>query len=371
MACAPPAAAAAAGRPLAPVTVSVALSRIAASELRVLERAFAGWTAPQSPARLERPLWTPPAARLVFETPDKQNASLRMRQPLALTDRADDYPALLLGNYLLGQGGQSRLWLRVREREGLSYDVGSWIEWNPWEPGSWWQFRAIFAPDKLAAVETALREEMDRALREGFSAQEVAEGQAALLNLRRLSLMSHRLLLANVARQHQRIRSMTHNNMPVRKPKFPRNSLRCRQYARPAVNESQCHAASNCVLGLSVVWGTNFGGIGECGAVSPALLPACTIRLSGLLCGGICGDSSVVYLRKTPRLPASFFIYAHYRLVLCAVGVVPHGYCIMDLVCDQSDCVGELGVVIDHTHSTHALAKIVGNYDCRGITGEY
>ena len=167
----------------------------------VLERAFAGWTAPQSPARLERPLWTPPAARLVFETPDKQNASLRMRQPLALTDRADDYPALLLANYLLGQGGQSRLWLRIREREGLSYDVGSWIEWNPWEPGSWWQFRAIFAPDKLAAVETALREEMERALREGFSAQEVAEGQGALLNLRRLSLAQDETLAQLLARQ--------------------------------------------------------------------------------------------------------------------------------------------------------------------------
>jgi zinc protease len=150
---------------------------------------------------VERPLWTPAPARLVFETPDKQNASLRMRQSLALTDRADDYPALLLANYLLGQGGQSRLWLRIREREGLSYDVGSWIEWNPWEPGSWWQFRAIFAPDKLAAVETALREEMDRALREGFSAQEVTEGQGALLNLRRLSLAQDETLAQLLARQ--------------------------------------------------------------------------------------------------------------------------------------------------------------------------
>jgi zinc protease len=167
----------------------------------VLERAFAGWTAPQAPARVERPLWTPPPARLVFETPDKQNASLRMRQGLALTDRADDYPALLLANYLLGQGGQSRLWLRIREREGLSYDVGSWIEWNPWEPGSWWQIRAIFAPDKLSAVETALREEMERALREGFSPQEVAEGQGALMNLRRLSLAQDDVLAQVLARQ--------------------------------------------------------------------------------------------------------------------------------------------------------------------------
>jgi zinc protease len=173
----------------------------AAQAGRVLEAAFGSWRAPQSAARIERPLWRAPATRLQFETPDKQNATLRLRQPLALSDRAPDYPAMLLANYLLGQGGQSRLWLRIREQGGLSYDVGSWVQWNAWEPASTWQARAIFAPANLQAVETALREEIARALREGYSATEVDEGRAALLNLRRLSLAQDDVLAQVLAQQ--------------------------------------------------------------------------------------------------------------------------------------------------------------------------
>ena len=176
----------------------------------VLDKGLGRWMASTPPARVSQPLWAGAPARLVFPTPDKQNATLLVRQPVALTDRDPDYPALLLANYLLGQGGNSRLWVRIREKGGLSYDVRSWIQWNPYEQASLWQASAIFAPSNRDAVEKALREEIDSALKNGFTDKELAEGKTALLNLRRLSLAQDDNLSGVLASHLDLSRTMDH-----------------------------------------------------------------------------------------------------------------------------------------------------------------
>ena len=55
------------------------------------------------------------------------------------------------------------------------------------EAHSLWTASAIFAPSNGAKVEKALREEIVRALKDGFTAQELSEGQRGLLNYRRLA----------------------------------------------------------------------------------------------------------------------------------------------------------------------------------------
>jgi zinc protease len=154
---------------------------------RALEAGFGGWASPVPYSRVPQPLYPVPAERLLIGTPDKQNATMLVYQGLPLSDGDADYPALMMANYLLGGGGSSRLWKRVREREGLSYDVGSRISWGTVERHSEWSANAIFAPQNRAKVETAFRDEVARALKEGFSVQEVAEGRRGLLAFRRLS----------------------------------------------------------------------------------------------------------------------------------------------------------------------------------------
>ncbi|MFZ4650819.1 MAG: M16 family metallopeptidase [Rubrivivax sp.] len=153
----------------------------------VIERSLAGWASPMPARRIEDPLWPSPPVRLAFNTPDKQNAVLLVRQPLPLNDAHPDAPALTLANMILGSGGNSRLWVRLREKGGLSYDVRSWIDWNAHEPHSVWQASATFAPENLGKVEAAFREEVALALKSGFTAQELQDAKAGLLNLRRLS----------------------------------------------------------------------------------------------------------------------------------------------------------------------------------------
>ncbi len=159
----------------------------AATLRSALERGLGDWASPSPYARVPTPLVPLPPTRLVFVTPDKQNATLAWRLPVPLSDNDADYPALAMANYLLGAGGNSRLWKRVRESEGLSYDVGSSVRWSNREANSMWQASAIFAPANRAKVEAAMTEEFARALREGFTTKELADGKNGLLSFRRLS----------------------------------------------------------------------------------------------------------------------------------------------------------------------------------------
>jgi zinc protease len=106
----------------------------------------------------------------------------------------------MLANWMLGSGGDSRLWKRIREREGLSYGVWSAVDWNAFEPNSSWTANAIFAPQNRDKVEAGMTEEIARALRDGFTEQEVDAGRKGLLNYRRLGRAQDPRLAAALSR---------------------------------------------------------------------------------------------------------------------------------------------------------------------------
>jgi zinc protease len=138
-------------------------------------------------ARIPMPYVATPALQQQILTPDKQNATFIARLALPLSDDHPDHAALLMADYLLGGGGTSRLWTRIRETEGLSYDVRTRTAWGTLDENSVWQASAIFAPQNRAKVEAAFRDELAKAVRDGFTAAELAAAQRAVLNFRRLA----------------------------------------------------------------------------------------------------------------------------------------------------------------------------------------
>ncbi len=159
----------------------------AAAVRAALQAAFGDWKSPSAFVRVPQPLVQVKTERLVLLTPDKQNAYMLVRLGVPLTDADADYPAFTLANHVVGSGGSSRLWKRIRETEGLSYGVGSSVQWNSVEPNSPWQAAAIYAPQNRAKVEAAFQEEIAEALKGGFTAQELAEAKSSVLAFRRLS----------------------------------------------------------------------------------------------------------------------------------------------------------------------------------------
>jgi zinc protease len=123
----------------------------------------------------------------VIQTPDKQNANLQTSLALPIDDRHPDYPALVMANRIFGLSTAGRLWMRIRDKEGLSYDVASIVRFSQTEPNSDWSVTAIFAPAARARVEAALLDEFQRARAQGFTQTELDQERVGLLAQRRLA----------------------------------------------------------------------------------------------------------------------------------------------------------------------------------------
>jgi zinc protease len=104
-----------------------------------------------------------------------------------MRDDDPDFPAMVLGNALLGGTSTSRLATRIREKEGLSYSVYSWFQAGRRDKVARFGLAAIFAPQNRARVETAVSEELARALAQGFAPEEVEAAKNGLLQARRIA----------------------------------------------------------------------------------------------------------------------------------------------------------------------------------------
>jgi zinc protease len=116
-----------------------------------------------------------------------------------MRDDHPDFPALILGNYLLGGTSSARLMARVREKEGLSYGISSYFSASQLDPTASFGISAIYAPQNKRRVETAVREEIARVLKDGYTAEEVAAGKSGMLESRRISRTQDRSLVGRIS----------------------------------------------------------------------------------------------------------------------------------------------------------------------------
>ena len=150
------------------------------------QKLFGDWRSPRPFKRIAETYHDVPPIDRDLNTPDKANAVFEAGLSLPLRDDNPDYPALALGNYLLGGSPDSRLWRRIREQEGLSYNVGSWLTAGSLDAAGEFGVSAIYAPQNRARVQAEILDVLQQALRDGFSDTEVAEAKKGYLALRRL-----------------------------------------------------------------------------------------------------------------------------------------------------------------------------------------
>jgi zinc protease len=153
-----------------------------------LEARFGSWTTPRPFARIADPYTPIAAVNRRFETPDKANAVILMATGLAMDDSHEDYAALVAGNYVFGGGSlKSRLADRVRQKDGLSYSVASQFRADAIDPAGSQLLFAIAAPENIARVEAAFREELALLLADGVTAGELKDAVDGLLKARERS----------------------------------------------------------------------------------------------------------------------------------------------------------------------------------------
>lgn len=156
---------------------------------------FADWKSPKGYTRIKTNYNDVKAIDEMLETPDKANAFFIARLNVKIRDDNPDYAALTLGNYMLGGGFlNSRLASRIRQKEGLSYGVGSQFSAGSIdEAGSFFAY-AIYAPENAEKLEVAFRDEIRKATNEGFTKEEVEDARKGLLQAANVSRANDREL---------------------------------------------------------------------------------------------------------------------------------------------------------------------------------
>jgi zinc protease len=174
-------------------------SRQASEALRLL---FVSWKSPTPYHRAVSVYRAVPPRREMDSTPDKANAIYLAGTTLELRDDDAEYPALFVGNEILGGGFMnSRLAIRIRQKDGLSYMVDSGMSADSFDKVGSFTIYAICAPRNVAKVEEDAKEEIERALADGFTSEEIKASKAWILQSKIVGRSTDRGISGELARQ--------------------------------------------------------------------------------------------------------------------------------------------------------------------------
>jgi zinc protease len=154
---------------------------------KVAEELFGSWKSPKPYSVVKRDYKKLAPVDTALEAPDKTSAFIYAVTPHNMDQQDPDYPAMVLADRIMGGDEKSRLWVRIREREGLSYGVNSAFRAGPQEKYGSFVAVASVKPENTAKVEAAFKDEIAKVINSGFTAEEVSSAKNALMQERQLS----------------------------------------------------------------------------------------------------------------------------------------------------------------------------------------
>ena len=147
-----------------------------------------GWNSKRRFERVPSELFNVAGESLAIETPDKANAQYSAGLTVGMRDDNQDYPALLIGNFIFGGGSlSSRLGNRVRQQEGLSYGVSSRFSAHPIDRVASFRISAISNPQNTPKVVAVIQEELELLLKKGITEEELEQAKQGYLQRQRVS----------------------------------------------------------------------------------------------------------------------------------------------------------------------------------------
>ncbi|HVV82682.1 MAG TPA: pitrilysin family protein, partial [Kofleriaceae bacterium] len=164
---------------------------------RDLEKQLGGWISKAPYTRLEDKAFAAPGKEEVIDTRDKEMAIVLAAHDLTVKDDSPDAPAMTLASQILAGTSGSRMWMRLREHEGLSYGVWGGIFPGDEDPVGEVTVGAILAPQNLARGKAAMVEELDKAVAQGVTADEIETARKGWID-QQDNLLADDSSLANV-----------------------------------------------------------------------------------------------------------------------------------------------------------------------------
>src|ERR1700680_1164350 len=151
----------------------VVVGDVAAAEAQPgIDKAFSGWTGGQHYVRPATAAVLKEAREVSVPLADKPSVSVLIGQPTGLRYKDPDALALRVGTAILGSGFTGRLMGVVRDKEGLTYNIGAGMAEDSIGDGRW-DVSASFAPALLDKGLASTRRELDRWWKDGVTDREL------------------------------------------------------------------------------------------------------------------------------------------------------------------------------------------------------
>ena len=180
----------------------------AAEVQKLATELFGAWKSPVPFTQVKRDWKKLEAVNRSIETPDKANAVFLAILTMPVDDDDADYPALFTANTMLGSGPESRLWARIREKDGLSYSVGSQFAVPANEKFTQFIASAQCNPQNILKVEADFKDVLAKALADGFTDAELATAKKTYFQDQQVSRSQDAHLAAQLATNAQYGRTM-------------------------------------------------------------------------------------------------------------------------------------------------------------------
>ena len=162
-----------------------------------LGEALGDWKSPRPWERIVRPFHPLPDDRRLESVPDKPNAVYLQARAVPVGEDDPDYIPLALAMRIFGADADSRVSRRLREQESLTYGAYALLSSDREVSSGLVSIRAIHAPGNVGRVEQGINQEIERALREGFTQAELDSARNAWSD-RRLQVLSDEGSVASI-----------------------------------------------------------------------------------------------------------------------------------------------------------------------------
>jgi zinc protease len=138
-----------------------------------ITKAFSGWSGGQDYVRPAKPASSTAASEVTVPLADKPSVTMILGQATGLRYSDPDALALRVGTAILGRGFTGRLMGTVRDKEGLTYNIGASVSEDSIVDGVW-EISASFAPALLPKGVESTRRELVKWWKDGVTDQELA-----------------------------------------------------------------------------------------------------------------------------------------------------------------------------------------------------
>ncbi|MDI1318895.1 MAG: pitrilysin family protein, partial [bacterium] len=173
-----------------------------------LGKNFAGWTGGTPPTTVPKTAPTDAAKEQTVFMADKTSVSITYGQATGLHYGDPDYFALRAATAILGSGFTGRLLGNVRDKEGLTYGIGSALNRDAYTDGDW-SITATFAPALLDKGIASTKRQLTMWYNDGVTADELNRRKDNLVGSFKVSLATTNGLAGNLLTAVQRGKDVT------------------------------------------------------------------------------------------------------------------------------------------------------------------